>query len=136
MERPGENSRALFSTTFVSRLDDVTLLQLVQFRLNASQSLIAVDHQEVLSGGETENRVAIAVVIDRRVRRIVSVAKRKLREDDLSFADRRTGVSKVGVGEIVQRVFGEHVGLSEVRQIDVAQLAQCGEAESSGCVHG
>ena len=83
----------------------------------------------MLGGAEAEDRVAKAVVVNRRVRRVVSVARRQCLQDDLNLHDRRAGVGKVDVGKIVQRVFGQHVGLALVREIDAAQLAQWGQAE-------
>jgi len=112
-------------------LNDVILLQLVQFCLDASQTLAAVEHQKVLRSAEAEDWVAIAVVVDRGIGRVVSIARRQSLQNDIHFYYGRTGVGEVGIRKIVECVFGEYIGLALVGEIDIAQLAQRRQAKIS-----
>jgi hypothetical protein len=58
--------------------------------LHPGESFAAVQDQDPFSGQEAERGVAIIIVVDASVRRIVSIVRRQHLQDNLRGADRRT----------------------------------------------
>src|SRR5882762_1080271 len=134
---PGRHSRRVEQVAAVV-LDNVRPPQPIQFALHARQALLTVENQKALSGKKAQDRVAVVVVVDGDVGWVVAVARGQGFEDDLGLADSGNGVGEIGVGQIVELVFGEQVGLAQVGQVDVGQVdvAQIAQGREAGVAFG
>jgi hypothetical protein len=111
------------TTDGVAALEDSGVAEFLDGSFYAADALVGVDDAEAFGGEEAEHWITEDEVVV-GIGWVDAELRRDGLEQDVVDVDGRAGVGEVSVGEVVQRVLGEHVGLAIFVEVDVvAELA-------------